>query len=164
MGLFDELKGKLDDVAEVAKDQAGSASDAAMPDAATAQAAADETAAMRAQVESDGLVEAQQAANEAEAMRAQAEADAKAEADAAAAKAKADADAAAAKAKAEADAKAKAAAAAAPKPKRTYTVKPGDTLSAIGKHFGVSYHEIAKLNNIKNPDLIYAGQVFTIPD
>lgn len=45
----------------------------------------------------------------------------------------------------------------------TYTVKKGDTLSAIGAEFGVSYQDIAKLNHIKNPDLIYPGQVFKIP-
>jgi nucleoid-associated protein YgaU len=52
---------------------------------------------------------------------------------------------------------------AAPK-KRTYTVKKGDTLSEIGERFGVDHHDIAKLNHVKNPDLIYPGQVFTIPD
>lgn len=46
---------------------------------------------------------------------------------------------------------------------RTYTVKTGDTLSEIGQRFGVSYMEIARLNDIKNPDLIYPGQVFKIP-
>jgi len=52
----------------------------------------------------------------------------------------------------------------APPAQRTYTVKKGDTLSAIGRHFGVPYMAIAKLNNIKNPDLIYPGQVFKIPN
>ncbi len=47
---------------------------------------------------------------------------------------------------------------------RTYTVKPGDTLSKIGREFGVTYQSIAKLNNIENPDLIYPGQVFRIPN
>ena len=45
----------------------------------------------------------------------------------------------------------------------TYTVKSGDTLSEIGARFGVSYQEIAKLNSIENPDLIFPGQVFRIP-
>ena len=54
---------------------------------------------------------------------------------------------------------------AAKKPEhRTYTVKSGDTLSEIGQRFGVSYMDIARLNNIKNPDLIYPGQVFKIPN
>lgn len=48
--------------------------------------------------------------------------------------------------------------------KRTHTVKSGDTLSAIGAHYGVSWQEIAKVNKIPNPDLIYPGQVFVIPD
>ena len=48
--------------------------------------------------------------------------------------------------------------------KRTYTVKSGDTLSAIGARFDVSWQEIAKVNKIPNPDLIYPGQVFVIPD
>ena len=59
---------------------------------------------------------------------------------------------------------------AAPKPQvereqyRTYTVKSGDTLSEIGERFGVSYRKIAKLNNVENPDLIYPGQKFKIPN
>lgn len=44
-----------------------------------------------------------------------------------------------------------------------YKVQKGDTLSAIGKEYGVSYQDIAKANNIKNPDLIYAGQTLKIP-
>lgn len=62
-------------------------------------------------------------------------------------------------------AEAPAAPAPAPAPvERTYTVKPGDTLSKIGREFGVTYQSIAKLNNIENPDLIYPGQVFRIPN
>jgi nucleoid-associated protein YgaU len=82
---------------------------------------------------------------------AQAEAEAKAAAEAAAAAA----------AKAEADA---AAAAAAAPVERTYTVVKGDTLSAIGKKFGVNWRDIAALNHIKNPDLIHPGEVFRIPN
>jgi LysM repeat protein len=44
-----------------------------------------------------------------------------------------------------------------------YTVRPGDTLSAIGARFGVSYQAIAQANGIANPNLIYAGQQLTIP-
>jgi nucleoid-associated protein YgaU len=47
---------------------------------------------------------------------------------------------------------------------RTYTVKSGDTLSAIGLEYGVDWHDIAKLNNLENPDLIFPGQVFKIPN
>ena len=45
----------------------------------------------------------------------------------------------------------------------TYTVKVGDSLPEIGTRFGVSHLEIAKLNSIENPDLIFPGQVFRIP-
>lgn len=47
---------------------------------------------------------------------------------------------------------------------RTYTVKRGDTLSEIAAHYGVSWREMAKLNKLKNPDLIFPGQVFKIPN
>jgi nucleoid-associated protein YgaU len=47
---------------------------------------------------------------------------------------------------------------------KTYTVKSGDTLSEIGAKYGVPYMEIAKLNDIENPDLIFPGQVFKIPN
>ncbi|PUA82131.1 hypothetical protein C7S10_06620 [Nocardioides currus] len=45
----------------------------------------------------------------------------------------------------------------------TYTVRAGDSLSGIGARFGVSYEEIARLNKIDDPDLIFPGQVFRIP-
>ena len=44
-----------------------------------------------------------------------------------------------------------------------YTVRPGDTLSAIGARFGVSYQSIAQANGIANPNLIYSGQQLVIP-
>ena len=43
-----------------------------------------------------------------------------------------------------------------------YTVKPGDTLSAIACKYNTSYQKIAKDNNISNPNLIYPGQVLII--
>lgn len=49
---------------------------------------------------------------------------------------------------------------------RTHTVVKGDTLWYISKKYlgdGNRYMEIAKLNNIKTPSLIYPGQVFKIP-
>jgi len=49
---------------------------------------------------------------------------------------------------------------------KTHTVVSGDTLWHIAKRYlgdGSRYPEIAKLNNIKNPNLIYPGQVFKIP-
>ena len=39
-----------------------------------------------------------------------------------------------------------------------YTVKKGDTLSVIAKRYGTTYTAIARLNGLKNPNLIYAGQ------
>jgi len=54
----------------------------------------------------------------------------------------------------------------APKKQRVYTVKSGDTLSGIGQRFGVSWQKIYAANKgkIKDPDLIYPGQEFVIPD
>ena len=39
-----------------------------------------------------------------------------------------------------------------------YTVKKGDTLSGIAKQYGVSWQDIAKENNLSNPNLITPGQ------
>jgi nucleoid-associated protein YgaU len=47
---------------------------------------------------------------------------------------------------------------------KEYTVVSGDTLSEIGARFGVDWHDIARINDIPNPDLIYPGQVFKIPN
>ena len=44
----------------------------------------------------------------------------------------------------------------------THKVVKGDTLSAIAKKYGTTVNAIAKLNNIKNVNLIYVGQVLTI--
>lgn len=44
----------------------------------------------------------------------------------------------------------------------SYTVKKGDTLSAIAKKYGTTYQQIAKDNGISNPNKIYAGQTLTI--
>ena len=51
---------------------------------------------------------------------------------------------------------------------QTYTVKSGDSLSKIAKHFygdAGKWHRIydANKDKIKNPDLIHPGQEFTIP-
>lgn len=45
----------------------------------------------------------------------------------------------------------------------TYTVRRGDTLSAIALRYGVSMWTLASLNNIGNPSRIYVGQVLRIP-
>lgn len=44
-----------------------------------------------------------------------------------------------------------------------YTVKKGDTLSEIAKEYGTTVNEIASLNNISNPNVIYVGQYLVIP-
>lgn len=44
-----------------------------------------------------------------------------------------------------------------------YTVERGDTLGAIARDHDVSLSELAKANNIANPDLIHPGQVLVIP-
>lgn len=44
-----------------------------------------------------------------------------------------------------------------------YTVKRGDTLSYLAKKYKSSVSDITKINNISNPNLIYAGQVIRIP-
>lgn len=44
------------------------------------------------------------------------------------------------------------------KPVATYTVRSGDTLSAIAKKFNLSTSSLAKKNGIQNPDLIKVGQ------
>jgi LysM repeat protein len=49
---------------------------------------------------------------------------------------------------------------------RTYTVESGDTLWAISERFygdGSKYQIIADASGISNPDLIFPGQVLTIP-
>ena len=43
-----------------------------------------------------------------------------------------------------------------------YTVKPGDTLSAIAKKYGTTYQAIAKLNGLPDPNKIYPGQKLKI--
>jgi len=52
---------------------------------------------------------------------------------------------------------------------RSYTVVKGDSLSKIAKHLygdAQKWRQIYEANRdqIKNPDLIYPGQTFTIPD
>jgi len=43
-----------------------------------------------------------------------------------------------------------------------YTVKPGDTLSEIAQANGADWHELARINNLNNPDLILIGQTLTL--
>ena len=44
-----------------------------------------------------------------------------------------------------------------------YTVRSGDTLSEIAAQYNTTYQAIAEKNGISNPNLIYPGQVLTIP-
>ncbi len=46
---------------------------------------------------------------------------------------------------------------------RTYTVQPGDSLSAIAAHYGVDVYYLAQANGIWNINHIYVGQVLVIP-
>lgn len=50
-----------------------------------------------------------------------------------------------------------------PGPVGTYTVQSGDTLSAIAAGYGTSVQALAAANGIANVNLIFAGQVLTIP-
>ena len=47
---------------------------------------------------------------------------------------------------------------------KTYKVVRGDTLSEIAKRYGTTVGYLAKLNNIKNVNLIYVGQVLKISE
>ena len=50
-------------------------------------------------------------------------------------------------------------------PAKTYQVKKGDTLWNIAKKelgAGNKYQDIAKLNNLSNPNLIYPGQILKL--
>ena len=44
-----------------------------------------------------------------------------------------------------------------------YKIQKGDTLTAIAKKYGTTIQTLKKLNNIKNVNLIYAGDVIKIP-
>ncbi len=45
----------------------------------------------------------------------------------------------------------------------TYTVKSGDCLSTIGSKLGVNWRDIANINGISSPYIIYVGQVLKVP-
>ena len=44
----------------------------------------------------------------------------------------------------------------------SYTVKSGDTLSEIAARYGTTYQQLAALNGIADPNLIYPGQVLRL--
>jgi LysM repeat protein len=48
-------------------------------------------------------------------------------------------------------------------PERTYTVARGDTLSGIAARFGTTWQELQRINGIRNPNLIFPGQVIRLP-
>ena len=41
---------------------------------------------------------------------------------------------------------------------RVYTVRSGDTLSGIAGRLGTSWQHLARVNGLRNPNLIYPGQ------
>ena len=43
-----------------------------------------------------------------------------------------------------------------------YQVKAGDTLSEIAQANGADWHELARINNLKNPNLILIGQTLSL--
>ena len=43
-----------------------------------------------------------------------------------------------------------------------YVVRNGDTLSSIAAKYKTTWQKLAKLNNLKNPNLIYKGQVLRV--
>jgi len=45
----------------------------------------------------------------------------------------------------------------------TYTVRSGDTLSALARRHGTTVQALARVNNISNPNFIRTGQRLTIP-
>ena len=47
---------------------------------------------------------------------------------------------------------------------QAYTVEKGDTLYSISRKYGVSVSELSKVNNLKNDNVIFAGQKLSIPD
>jgi len=46
---------------------------------------------------------------------------------------------------------------------KTYKIRPGDCLSGIASRFGTTVKELAKINRISNPDLIFADATLDIP-
>ena len=52
-----------------------------------------------------------------------------------------------------------------PTPAKTkrITIKSGDTLSSLAREYNTTVSELVKLNNIANPNLIYAGESLLVP-
>lgn len=45
---------------------------------------------------------------------------------------------------------------------RFYVVQSGDTLSQIGERLGIAWRDIARWNQLRNPNLIYIGQMLVL--
>ncbi len=45
----------------------------------------------------------------------------------------------------------------------THTVQPGETLTRIAARYGVTVEQLAAVNGIVNPNMIYVGQILVIP-
>jgi LysM repeat protein len=48
-------------------------------------------------------------------------------------------------------------------PTEPYIVQPGDTLGGIAEDFGLSVDDLVRFNRIRNPDLIFVGQIVCAP-
>ncbi|HEX2620763.1 MAG TPA: LysM domain-containing protein, partial [Phototrophicaceae bacterium] len=46
---------------------------------------------------------------------------------------------------------------------RQHIVNPGETLAKIAALYGTTWQDLAAVNHIVNPNLIYVGQVLVIP-
>jgi LysM repeat protein len=46
---------------------------------------------------------------------------------------------------------------------RTHVVGPGENLSAIAQHYGLTLQELSAYNGIANPNLVFSGQELAIP-
>lgn len=46
---------------------------------------------------------------------------------------------------------------------RHHTVRYGETLSSIGRYYGINPYQIARANGLRNPNYIYQGQRLYIP-
>lgn len=45
----------------------------------------------------------------------------------------------------------------------SYTVQPGDTLTAVADHFEISWQTLAEYNRLPSPYVLYSGQILKIP-
>ncbi len=52
---------------------------------------------------------------------------------------------------------------AAAAPSTTYVIQPGDHLSEIAQRYNLTWPDIAKANNLNDPNQIFAGETLTIP-